>query len=72
MKLEQTNTNPSTRSELQFEDYEVIHALKEMAKKEGYIISNGDKCRVWHPRKHCEKTSLVIDKNGEKFAIEQE
>lgn len=71
MKLRQSKVEPNTRSVLEFDKDEIIDALKEKAKKEGYDISDDDQCTVWHPSKECtkEKTSLVIDKDGENFGI---
>jgi len=70
MKLSQTETKPSTRSVLRFDEDEVIVAFKMLAKARGYKISQSGKCCIWHPNyDRGSKTSLVIDNDGSEFSI---
>lgn len=67
MKLEQSKTKPSTRSVLKFDEQELEEALKEAARKRGYIISDNGKCNVWVPCGSSDRersVSLAIDSEG--------
>ena len=75
MKLERQKTEPSTRAMLSFDEFELVEALKEAARKAGYIITEreGDEGHIWHSRPderdYNNAITLCIDRQGTDAAI---
>ena len=73
MELNQDFTKPVVRSVLSFTEKELINALQEYAKQNGYYFAKSSKYVVCHPRQiggYVEHlTKLVVDIDGNSAAI---
>lgn len=71
MELSHTSIEPTVRSVLSFTERELVKALQEYAKQNGYSFTKNGGYTVWHPSRNADEylTKLVVDVDGNNEAI---